>query len=178
MKLFNNYHYGWILALSFITISCTATPSSVSGNDENILESIPVEKNSLGQNLPIGAKLLFKDQIIELEIAKTPQQQQIGLMYRDFLSPNRGMLFPFNPPQTVSFWMKNVSIPLDIIFVSEGIVKQIAKNALPCKVEYCPLYNSNVFIDQVIELAGNRTEELNIQIGDRINIEMLEEKEK
>ncbi|MGI0483492.1 DUF192 domain-containing protein [Geminocystis sp. CENA526] len=164
-----------IIGVSFLLFGCGFIPPSVLGGDENIaLETTPVNSISQGQNLPIGAKLLINQEIIELEVAQTPQQQQIGLMYRDFLPPNRGMLFPFNPPQTVSFWMKNVSIPLDMIFVSEGIVKHIV-TAPPCNDENCPLYNSTVAIDQVIELAGNRTEELGIKVGDKISIEFLEE---
>lgn len=167
-----------IIAISFVLFGCDFVPSSVSGSDENISsETIPVNTISQGQNLPISAKLLINQEIIELEVAQTPQQQQIGLMYRDFLPPNRGMLFPFNPPQTVSFWMKNVSIPLDMIFVSEGVVKHTV-TAPPCDVEPCPLYNSNVSIDQVIELAENRTKELGIKVGDKISIEFMEVKEK
>ncbi|WP_026102074.1 DUF192 domain-containing protein [Geminocystis herdmanii] len=167
-----------IVAVSFFLFGCNFLPSSVSGSDENISsETIPVNTISQGQNLPISAKLLINQEIIELEVAQTPQQQQIGLMYRDFIPPNRGMLFPFNPPQTVSFWMKNVSIPLDMIFVSEGVIKHIV-TAPPCNVDPCPLYNSNVSIDQVIELAENRTKELGIKVGDKITIEFLEGKEK
>lgn len=173
MKLFKNYPL--IITVSFLLLSCGFQPPSVSGNDENISsEMTPVDNTSLVQNLPVSAKLLINNEEIELEIAKTPQQQAIGLMYRSSLPFNRGMLFPFNPPQTVSFWMKNVSIPLDMLFISEGVVKHIAQNASPCKVEPCPLYNSTVPIDQVIELAGGRADELNIKIGDRINIKMLE----
>jgi uncharacterized protein len=174
MKLFKKYPL--IIAVSFLLLSCGFQPPSVSGNDENISSEItPVNNSSLAQNLPIGAKLIIDNQIIELEIAETLQQQAIGLMYRDFIPPNRGMLFPFYPPQTVSFWMKNVSIPLDMVFVSEGIVKNIT-TAPPCSAEPCPLYNSNVPIDQVIELAEGRANELNIKIGDRINIAILKEK--
>jgi len=164
-----------IIAVSFLLFGCNFVPSSVSSSDDNISsETIPVNTINQGQNLPISGKLLVNQVIIELEVAQTPQQQQIGLMYRDFIPPNRGMLFPFNPPQTVSFWMKNVSIPLDMIFVSEGVIKHIV-TAPPCNVEPCPLYNSTVSIDQVIELAGNRTKELGIKVGDKITIEFLEE---
>ncbi|MBL1208974.1 DUF192 domain-containing protein [Geminocystis sp. GBBB08] len=174
MKFLKNYPL--IITLSFLLLGCDFESSSISTNEKNnSLKITPVENTSLAQNLPIGAKLLVNNEVIELEIAQTPQQQSIGLMYRDSLSPNHGMLFPFNPPQTVSFWMKNVSIPLDMIFISEGIVKHIA-NASPCKSEACPLYNSNVPIDQVIELAENRAKELNIKIGDHINIKMLDVK--
>ncbi|BAQ62432.1 exported protein [Geminocystis sp. NIES-3708] len=176
MKLFKNYPL--IILISFFFFGCDFESPSVSDNQiNNSVEITPVDNTSLAQNLPIGAKLLINDQEIELEIAATPQQQSIGLMYRNSLPPNRGMLFPFNPPQTVSFWMKNVSIPLDMIFVSEGVVKNIVK-APPCKVEPCPLFNSNVPIDQVIELAENRSTELKINIGDRINVKMVEDEKK
>lgn len=171
MKFFKNYPL--IISFGFFVLGCDLPSPPVSNN--NSVKVTAVDNISLAQSLPIGAKLLVNNQEIELEVASTAQQQSIGLMYRDFLPPNRGMLFPFYPPQTVSFWMKNVSIPLDMIFVSDGVVKNIVK-APPCKAEPCPLFNSNVPIDQVIELAENRSTELNIKIGDRINIKMLEEK--
>lgn len=164
-----------IIALSFLLFGCDFVTSSNSRTDQNIaLETIPINNINQGQNLPIGAKLLINQEIIELEVAQTPQQQQIGLMYRDVIPRNRGMLFPFNPPQTVSFWMKNVSIPLDMIFVSQGVVKHIV-TAPPCTTDPCPLYNSNVSIDQVIELAENRAKELGMKVGDKISIEFVEE---
>src|SRR5687768_113042 len=50
-----------------------------------------------------------------VEIARTPQEQAQGLMNRQALAPDRGMIFPYDPPQPASFWMKNTLIPLDII---------------------------------------------------------------
>lgn len=49
-----------------------------------------------------------------VEIARTDEQQQHGMMFRTSLAPDRGMLFPYDPPQSVGFWMKNTLIPLDI----------------------------------------------------------------
>src|SRR5947209_4753066 len=66
-----------------------------------------------------------------VEVAATPEQQERGLMFVRSLPPNRGMIFPYNPPQDVSFWMKNTLIPLDIIFIrSDGSILRIA-NAKP-----------------------------------------------
>ena len=53
-----------------------------------------------------------------VEIARTPQEQATGLMNRSELAPDRGMIFPFEPPRDASFWMKNTLIPLDMIFVA------------------------------------------------------------
>ncbi|MFB2979078.1 DUF192 domain-containing protein, partial [Microseira sp. BLCC-F43] len=77
------------------------------------------------QSLPISAKALVANQVIGLEVARTPQQQAVGLMYRTELPANRGMLFLIHPPQTVNFWMKNVQIHLDILFLKDGVIKAI-----------------------------------------------------
>jgi len=164
-----------ILTFSILLLGCDYS-STNSQTEKTVVEATPVNNNQ-PQSLPISAKLIVNNEIIELEVAQTPQQQATGLMYRDFIPPNRGMLFPFNPPQTVSFWMKNVPISLDMIFVSQGVVKHIV-TASPCTIEPCSLYNSNVPIDQVIELAENRTKELGLKVGDKISIEFLSPKKK
>ncbi len=125
------------------------------------------------QELPVEAVLLVRGEEIELEVAKTPQQQQLGLMFRTFLPPYRGMLFPFQPPTFVTFWMKNVLIPLDMIFVANDTVVQIYHNVPPCYRDPCPVYHSFTPIDYVIEVAGGRARQLNIRRGDKLTIKML-----
>lgn len=130
---------------------------------------------SRGQNLPISARAIIGNQVIELEVAKTEAEQAIGLMYRESLPDNRGMLFPFNPPRAVGFWMKNVLINLDMIFLRDGEIKAIATNVPPCKQSPCPIYGPGAIkIDQVIELRGGRASELGLKVGDRILVEFLE----
>ncbi|HAZ48048.1 MAG TPA: hypothetical protein DDW76_07765 [Cyanobacteria bacterium UBA11369] len=125
------------------------------------------------QSLSISAKALVDNQVIELEVASTPQQQAVGLMYRTDLPANRGMLFLFNPPQTVNFWMKNVQIHLDILFLKDGVVKAIAPKASPCTTTPCPTYSSGIPVNQVLELRGGQVERLGLKIGSRITIQPL-----
>ena len=125
------------------------------------------------KSLPISAKALVANQVIELEVASTPQQQAVGLMYRTDLPANRGMLFLFHPPQTVNFWMKNVPIQLDILFLKDGVVKAIATNSPPCKTNPCPTYSSGIPVNQVLELRGGQVERLGLKIGSRITIQPL-----
>ncbi|MBD2020447.1 DUF192 domain-containing protein, partial [Leptolyngbya sp. FACHB-36] len=154
-----------LLALSAFLIGC-ASPLGASNEPSQPSPSpSPMEVN-LGQTLPISAQVKIANQTIRLEVARTPEQQAIGLMYRTSLAADRGMLFPFKPARRVGFWMKNVSIPLDMIFLRNGRVEFIASNAAPCQTDPCPTYGPSVPIDQVIELRGGRAAELGLKPGD------------
>ncbi|MEA5507808.1 DUF192 domain-containing protein [Halotia wernerae UHCC 0503] len=125
-----------------------------------------------GQTLPISAKATVPNgTTIELEVAKTQEQQEKGLMYRPALPANRGMLFKFPSPQPVKFWMKNVPVPLDMVFLQNGVVEYVETSAPPCAGEPCPTYGPNVAVDTVLELRSGRAAELNLQQGDRVKIE-------
>lgn len=128
-----------------------------------------------GQELPITAQAEIGSQMIQLEVAQTPQQQATGLMYRPTLADDRGMLFSFDPPRPVSFWMKNVEFPLDMVFIRDGEVRAIAAEAPPCRSEPCPVYGPNEPVDQVIELRGGRAAELGLQVGDPLIVQPLAE---
>lgn len=95
-------------------------------------------------------------------------------MNRTSLASDRGMLFPFNPPRPAQFWMKNTLIPLDMLFLRNGVIKSIAKNVPPCKADPCPTYGSpNEEIDQVIELRGGSALQLGLKVGDRVSVQFL-----
>lgn len=164
------------ITLSFLLIGCaTSVPTKVSQTPLTSSETLPtptlLASSPNQQMLPISALAQIGSQQIMLEVARTPQEQQIGLMNRTSLAADRGMLFAFVPPQPVSFWMKNTLIPLDIIYLREGQVKAIASAVPPCTTDPCPAYPSVEVIDQVIELRGGRAAELGLKVGDRINIE-------
>ncbi|MDJ0707687.1 MAG: DUF192 domain-containing protein [Leptolyngbyaceae cyanobacterium MO_188.B28] len=133
-------------------------------------------QTDLGQVLPISAQTEIGDQIILLEVAVTPQEQALGLMYRTELADNRGMLFPFVPARPVSFWMWNVPISLDMIFLFQGAVVDIAADVPSCTTRPCPVYGPErrQLVDRVIELRGGRAAEIGIQVGDVITINPLD----
>ena len=67
-----------------------------------------------------------------IELAVTPQERSRGLMFRESLPDRSGMLFVFDPPQPVAFWMKNTLIPLDMIFLDQtGTVMRVHEGAVP-----------------------------------------------
>jgi uncharacterized protein len=88
-------------------------------------------------------------------------------MHRQSLAPDRAMIFPYDPPQPASFWMKNTLIPLDIIFIRpDGTVESIAANTVPLSLE--PV-RSEEPVAAVLEIAGGRSAELGISPGDKVD---------
>ena len=107
-----------------------------------------------------------------VEVAADMESQERGLMYRKELAPNAGMLFDFGRPRFVTFWMKNTYIPLDMLFVrADGTISSLASNAVPLSTQTIPSYEPIV---AVIELAGGRAHELDIEPGDRVHAAMFQ----
>ncbi len=102
-----------------------------------------------------------------VEIARSDKEQAYGLMNRQSLGPDRGMIFPYDPPQAVSFWMRETFIPLDLVFVAPGgKIARIEESAVPLSLEPIP---SGEEVEAVLEIAGGRASELGIAPGDRID---------
>ncbi|MEG4172427.1 MULTISPECIES: DUF192 domain-containing protein [unclassified Microcoleus] len=126
------------------------------------------------QILPISGKAKIGNHLIKLEVAKTPEQQATGLMYRTSLPDDRGMLFELQSAQRVNFWMKDCKISLDMIFIRDGVIEAVKVSAPPCTANPCPTYGPNTAVDRVIELRGGRAGELGVKAGDRIKIELFQ----
>lgn len=106
------------------------------------------------------------EQVFQSEMAITPQQQAMGMMFRTEMAPNAGMLFVFGEVRRASFWMRNTLIPLDIIFVrANGRIANIIANAEP---ETEAHRRSTGRVAGVLEIPGGRAAELGIQAGDLI----------
>jgi uncharacterized membrane protein (UPF0127 family) len=101
-----------------------------------------------------------------VEVARTEAEQAQGLMNRQTLAPDRGMVFPYDPPRQASFWMKNTLIPLDIIFIrADGTIARIEANTVPLSLD--PIASGEP-ISTVLELAGGRAAELGITPGAKV----------
>ena len=101
-----------------------------------------------------------------VEVARTDAEQAQGLMNRQTLAPDRGMVFPYDPPRAASFWMKNTLIPLDIIFIrADGTIARIEANTVPLSLD--PVASGEP-VATVLELAGGRAAELGITPGAKV----------
>lgn len=107
-----------------------------------------------------------KKHAFDIEIAATPVDREVGLMFRDKMSPGHGMLFEMDKTEVTNFWMKNTLIPLDMLFVApDGTVKTIHQNAVPKDLT---AISSEVPVNGVIELNGGRVQALGIAVGDKV----------
>jgi uncharacterized membrane protein (UPF0127 family) len=127
------------------------------------------------QQLPIEAQWCLKattlrpvvtsGPCIELEVARTQQQQSWGLMGRPPLAPLRGMWFPYDQPQVVKFWMHRTPSPLDMLFIRDKRVIAIEANTTPCPRLPCRSYGPDEPADGVVELAAGEASRLGLQVG-------------
>ena len=123
------------------------------------------------QYLPISAKAEVGSSTILLEVARTPQERALGLMFRPALAEDRGMLFPADPSHPIRMWMKNVPVALDLVFIYEGRIVALAEQVPPCLEASCPSYGPfKQAVDQVLELRAGRAAELGLSPGEPIRI--------
>ncbi len=120
------------------------------------LEVIPLRITSLGRT-----------HTFQVELARTLEQQSRGLMFRTTMGPDEGMLFPYDPPRVLSFWMKNTVLSLDLIFIgADHRVINVAANAVPYS-------ESSILSDApaiaTLELNAGRAAALNIVPGARVD---------
>jgi len=102
-----------------------------------------------------------------VEVARSPEQQEQGLMFRQSLGDSAGMIFPYDPPQIASFWMKNTLIPLDMIFIRpDHTIARVADNTVPLSLD--PV-SAGEPVSAVLEIRGGRAAELGVKAGDKVD---------
>ncbi|MEM5517440.1 DUF192 domain-containing protein [Henriciella sp. AS95] len=107
-----------------------------------------------------------------IEIADEPDEISFGLMERESLGPDAGMLFDFGNPREPAMWMKNTLIPLDMLFISsDGTIQMIARNTVPGSLR---TISPGVPVKGVLEINGGRAAELGIEPGDKISHPIFE----
>lgn len=112
------------------------------------------------------------DHAFTVEVVDTAETRARGLMYRQELGPDAGMLFDFLEERSVSFWMRNTFIPLDMLFIaSDGTIRNIHINARPHDPTSIP---SDGPVQFVLEIPGGRSKELGILAGDKVTHDRID----
>ncbi len=116
---------------------------------------------------PEESQVCFNQHCFRVELAATPEERARGLMYRESLSQDRGMLFIFEHKTDISIWMRNTLIPLDIIWLDESlVVVDIKENVQPCTTPECPIFQPQQEAIYVLELNAGKAREVGLSIGD------------
>ena len=148
-----------LIAIGLPTMAaCQPTGNGVNASERSPagLDQVPLTVKTTGG----------KTHRFTVEVARTDAQQAQGMMNRQSLAPDRGMIFPFEVPRDASFWMKNTLVPLDIIFVrTDGTIANIEATTVPLSLD--PVLSAGS-VGAVLELAGGRAAELGITAGARV----------
>lgn len=144
----------------------------VENQKENTL--IPEYENATRNvESPSSTHIRIKDQTLNVEIARTIEEKRLGLMHREAIPQNQGMLFLYNKEDAYSFWMKNMLIPLDIIWISaDQNIVYIAKNVQPCTTTNCESYRPDKLAKYVLEVNAGWTNTHNISVGDSVELNL------
>ena len=136
---------------------CAVLLTGCTKNEEDAL----VEYRTRAVTLPDGA-------VIRAEVMTREQDMMRGMMFRDSLAEDRGMLFFHGGPGRYQYFMYQVKMPLDIVWMdSRRRVVEIVENAPPCKTRAseCPRFGGEAEAQVVLELAGGVARKHGIQVG-------------
>lgn len=123
-------------------------------------------KNPEGPTDPLTIVVDGKPHPFKVELADTPKESEMGLMYRTTMAKDHGMIFDFKPPQPITMWMKNTIIPLDMLFMDkDGTVLSVAENARPGSLR---LIGPGIPVSSVLELNAGVAKELGVKPGDKV----------
>lgn len=162
------------ILFALLSVSCSsAEPSDTAGPTPS-----PAASASPSQPTPLPtfghAKVLIDTDegsvLVNVEKAETPEQRAVGLMHRESLPQDAGMLFVFFGDATGGFYMKNTLIPLSIAFIdSRGMIVEIL-DMEPCEVEPCEIYDPGVPYEAALEVNQGAFEGWGVEEGDRVTV--------
>ncbi len=121
------------------------------------------------------ATAIINNHTFTLLVAKSPKEKEIGLSEKTTLPQDTGMLFSFGQSDYYSFWMKNMKIPIDIIYINKNKIVTIYENLQPpkSKEESLPILKPNEPSDTVLEINAGLSQKYSFKKGDAVKIENL-----
>lgn len=150
----------------FLALALLSTSAACNAEPRAPASTAPAQSMAGLSIVPLTIEHDGRKSAFQVEVARTTEEQARGLMFRETLPPNEGMIFPFPSPRLASFWMKNTFIPLDIIFIrGDGTITNIAENTTPQSLD--PVTSTEP-VTAVLELAAGRTRALGIAAGDKV----------
>lgn len=127
---------------------------------------------ALADPMAKGVVTFAKGYRLDVEIADTTPLREYGLMHREHLQDNQGMLFVYPDQALRGVWMKNTLLSLDILFLStDGMILSMLRNLLPCRQEPCPIYTSVVPARYMLEVNSGFIAKHQLEIGQTVMLD-------
>jgi uncharacterized membrane protein (UPF0127 family) len=127
---------------------------------------------AVSTGVPDGGIVVAKGQKFLAEVARTPEEQALGLMHRQSLAKDRCMIFLYENEDYHSIWMKNCLIALDVVWIKEdGTIVETAENTPPCspmRAGDCPTYGGTVPARHFVEFPVGTLKRIGLKKGDRL----------
>ena len=131
-----------------------------------LIRPVAAEDAALSKIEPLTIATGSDADLFTVEIADSDVLRERGLMFRQRLPGDHGMLFDFGAPKPAAMWMKNTYIPLDMLFIrADGSIAYIAENTVPKSLDVIGVREP---VLAVLELAGGTTAKLGIRAGDKV----------
>ena len=164
VHLFPSRIFPWMVA---VALSAATVPfTSASAQDTEPKAAQPV----LGEQ-PLTISGAGQKHQFTVELARTPREQEIGLMFRENIPAGHGMLFVWPRPQEAAMWMKNCPVPEDMVFIGlDNRIIHIAENTVPFSLAEI---RSDGVAKATLELRGGETARLGITVGDQVTAKEL-----
>ena len=115
-------------------------------------------------------QISINNQLLTVEVAANPKAWQKGLSGRKSLAPDSGMLFVFPTARREPFWMKGMNFSIDIIWINQGKIIDIAPNVAPCFIEPLPVYLPRLPAQAVLEVPAGFSVKNSLKIGDKVEV--------
>lgn len=129
--------------------------------------------NQMSQIMKTNGKVTLGNKLIDVEVVKTDKDRQVGLTKYKSLKETQGMLFVFEESETPGFWMKNMTFPIDMMFIKDDTVVYLVENAEPVATGKEPtVYKANSPANYVLEVQSGLVKKYNIKMGDKVKIEI------
>lgn len=163
-----------LIALLLVATACNTpavSPSSVEATSPQASSaSLACAVDPGLETRTIGIITAEREIEIEVEMAFTPEQRALGLMNRELLGDECGMLFVFEEDADGGFWMKNTLIPLDIAYLDSSATVVSIKRMEPCEADPCPTYDPGQAYRYALEVNAGALEQWGIALGDQVEL--------
>jgi uncharacterized membrane protein (UPF0127 family) len=160
MNMQKNFFTGLVVAVALIAVYGLMIFYNASKARPNFLKSGFTVTRADGQK-----------QVFEAEVARTDLEQAYGLMFIKSMPSDVGMIFPYEPPRQVAFWMKDTFIPLDMLFVAPD--HRIGKIVTFAKPHDLSPISSDQVVSAVIEINGGEANKQGIAVGDKVDSDAI-----